>query len=126
MFYPILIIGATFILGISMALFVMPKVTKLFKAFEVELPLSTRVLLWVANILEHYGLIAVSSFVGITVFLIWLLRKKFFKPYFHRFFLVIPIFGRIIQNMNLARFSRILASLLKSPFFLNHNLFLIA
>jgi type IV pilus assembly protein PilC len=114
MAYPIVVLSATIILGVSLALLVFPKLARLFKTFKVELPLLTRMLLDVTDFLQHWAVYTGLAIVVLIFILRWILRRKAIRPYFHKFILQIPIFGKVAQNLNLARFARILASLLKS------------
>ena len=114
MAYPTIVLAATVIIALSLAIFVLPKITKLFKAFTVPLPLTTRILLWLADFLEKYGILVIVGLIFLVLLVRWLCRLKSVKPYLDRTFLKLPILGRIVQNINLARFSRTLGSLLKS------------
>lgn len=114
MAYPIVVLTATVILGVSLALLVFPKLARLFKTFKVELPLLTRMLLAVTDFLQHWAAYTGLAIVILVFVLRWLLRRKAVRPHFHKFILKLPLFGKIAQNLNLARFARILGSLLKS------------
>ncbi len=114
MAYPLVVLSATLILGVSLSLLVFPKLSRLFKNFKVELPLLTRMLLAVTDFLQHWALYTGLAVIGLVFILHWILRRKIVRPYWHKFILKLPLFGKIAQNLNLARFSRILGSLLKS------------
>jgi len=114
MAYPTVVLVATVILGVSLSLLVFPKLARLFGTFKVELPLLTRMLLAITDFLEHWGLYAGLAVVVLFFVLRWILRRKLIRPYSHQLVLKIPLFGTIAKNLNLARFSRILGSLLKS------------
>lgn len=114
MLYPVVVLVATFVLGMVLAFVVLPKITPLFEGLKMDLPLTTRSLIWFSNFIQDHGL---YLFIGIIVFIalaIWLLQRKFLKPIIHWFFLKIPIVKKISISTNLARFSRTLAMLLKS------------
>lgn len=114
MMYPVFVLVAACGLGFAMAIFVLPQITKLFRSFDVELPLSTRVLLWIADWFSAYGW---QTFVGFVVFVIaiaWILRLRFIKPATHWIILHLPVIGRLSHNVNLARFCRTLGVTLRS------------
>ncbi len=114
MLYPMIILIATMALGSAMAIFILPKLTKLFQTFKVTLPLSTRILLWVSNLFQNYGFYIIGGFI-ILIFLLWyIVRSNFARLPTSRLILSLPIIGKISQNVNLARFNRILGTLLKS------------
>lgn len=112
--YPVIVIGATFALGVIMAIFILPRLIGLFEALRVDLPLSTRLFLATARFFLRYGIFVLIVFpvfiIGTTVFF----RAKFARPFVHRVLLRLPVFGPLVQQVNLARFDRILGSLIRS------------
>ena len=114
MLYPVFVLGATGLIGLGLAIFVLPKVTELFTSFDVALPVTTRMLLWVADVFEKYGVyIAIGAVIGVPLF-IWFLKRKFMKPITHQIILHTPVIKNISRNLNLARFNRTLGVLLRS------------
>jgi len=113
-FYPAIILLATFGLGFVLAYFVLPKITRLFQTLSFELPLSTRVLLWVADLMDNYGLYVIAGVVVLLIALRILVSHKFVKPTWHWLLLKIPIINNIIINYNLVLINRTLGILLKS------------
>ncbi|MFH1536802.1 MAG: type II secretion system F family protein [Patescibacteria group bacterium] len=114
MMYPVFIFGATLSIGLGLAYFVLPKVTKLFKSFDFELPITTRALIKFSEILQDHGIIIFIGLVAGIIFLSWFLRLKFIKPITHPVFLKAPILGKISKQVNLSRFNRTMGILLKS------------
>lgn len=114
MLYPAVILTALVAVGFAMMVFVIPKLTEVFKGFNVQLPLSTRVLIATSGFFAHYWYLILLG-TAIAVFGFWsLLRIKTFKDSLLHGLLYTPIIGPIIQQINLARFARSLASLLES------------
>lgn len=114
MMYPALVIIATFIMGGFISLFVLPKLVDFFGSFEIELPLSTKILLTFANLMKNHG---IEIFGGILIFSFLFslfIKIKFIKPFWQRFLISIPFVGKIIVFNNLANMSRNLGILLKS------------
>jgi type IV pilus assembly protein PilC len=114
MVYPVVILVATFVLGIGLTFGVLPKITPLFESLKVELPLSTRMLIAFSTFVQNN---VWSSLIAITVTvvgLIWLFRQPFIRPVTHAMLLRIPIVKNIVINVNVARFSRTLGTLLRS------------
>ncbi len=114
MMYPVFILVAVIGLGLAIALFVLPSLIPLFGSMDVELPLSTRVLLWFAEWFEAYGTLIFFTFLGLIIALIILFRRASFKPVSHWLTLKIPIWGRLVRQLNMARFGRSVASLTRS------------
>ena len=55
--YPAIILLVTFIAGGAISFFVLPKLIDLFSSLDVQLPLTTRILLFIANTMNHIGII---------------------------------------------------------------------
>jgi len=113
-FYPSIILSATFGLGLVLAYFVLPKITRLFKSLSFELPLSTKILLWAANFMDQYGLYLIIGIIIGLIALRLLITWKAFKPVWHNFILKIPVINDIVINYNLVLICRTLGILLKS------------
>ena len=114
MFYPALVFGATFVMGGFISLFILPKLIDFFSAFDIELPLTTRILLFFANLMKNYGLFVIVGVVAFIFIMSNILRLPKIKPKWHAIILKAPLFGRLIAYGQLARFCRNLATLLKS------------
>lgn len=122
MIYPMLVFVAVFGLGMLVALFVLPQIVPLFKSMDVELPLTTRGLIYIAEIFAKYGIKIAISFCAVVIFGTWLLRRNFIKPYTHAFFLRLPIIKKIIHDINLERFTRTFGSLLETGLTVDQSL----
>ncbi len=114
MLYPAIILIATVILGFALATFILPQMTKLFKSLDVELPLSTRILIWIADVFGQYGFIIGPAVIGFFIFLFWIFRQKFAEPIVHRVILLIPGIRDFVHDMNRARFCRSIGTMLQS------------
>lgn len=112
--YPIFILVSTVGLGVVLATFVLPRLSKLFTSLNMELPWSTKVILWVANAFQNYSLWIALGFVVLIVLAYFFFRIKFLKPFWHYALLNFPITGRITHIYNLARICRNFGVLLKS------------
>ncbi len=112
--YPILVLSATLIMGIGISWFVLPKLIDMFSSFEVALPLSTKILMWVAFFMRDYGIIFVPSLVGFCFLLVILVRIKSVRRIWDAWVLKIPFIGKVIAYGEMGKFSRNLGTLLKS------------
>lgn len=114
MIYPIFVLVAIVGLGLAIAIFVLPNLLPLFKSLDVELPLSTQVLLWFAELFDQYGLAIFVSTITAVVALAVLARRRFSRPVTHWLLLKTPLIGKLVRQLVMARFGRALASLLRS------------
>ncbi len=117
MIYPSVILAAMGGIGVFMMIFVLPKLIEIFKEFNAELPLATRALISLTNFISNpvYLTLVIATIIGIIVSFSMLLKRVTpFRRAVHAFNLRLPIAGPIIKQINLARFSLTLSSLLKS------------
>ena len=112
--YPGLVIGASLIAGTLMAWYVLPKLADLFLSFEIELPLSTRVLLWIAGVMESYGGWITGSMVGLIVLIIFMLRVRAVRSITDSWLLKTPFVGKMVVDAEVGRMCRNLGTLLKA------------
>ncbi|MBI4458006.1 type II secretion system F family protein, partial [Candidatus Uhrbacteria bacterium] len=87
----------------------------LFKSIPgIKLPLVTVLLLKVADFAQRYTFSAFFVFIGSIAFVSWILSRPLLAPITHRVTIRLPIFGRIVRDVNLARFSLVLGTMLRS------------
>lgn len=114
--YPTVIVCASMGLGVAMLVFVVPQIAPILLNLNKEFPLPFYTLL----ILQTGLFISqkILFFLGILVFLAIMLFLFFRKPAGRRalgnFFSRTPFFGQLFTKLVLGRFSRTLATLLKS------------
>lgn len=112
--YPSIIVMALIVIVVFMMVFVIPKITSVLTSYKVDLPMATKILIWLSNFLISYGLILLPIvIIAIYLFRKWT-RKGKGKWRWDVFLLKIPRLNKIIVEFNQARFTRALSSLLKS------------
>lgn len=112
--YPILmiIIGVALISVLMVA--VVPNVVQIFQSMNQALPWYTSLLIGTSEFLSNYWWILMPSFIiGIYFFRRWT-KTPTGKLSWHGFLLKMPIFGKLVQMLAVARFSRTLATLLSA------------
>ncbi len=114
MLYPVIIVIATFGLGMVLSFVVLPKITPLFDGLNADLPTSTKMLIAFTDIVEAHGTVLFWSIIGFVSLFLWLIKQRFSKPVTHWILLHTPVLGKLVLYSNLARFSRTLGMLLKS------------
>lgn len=114
MLYPIVIVSALVAVGAAMMIFVVPKLVEVFEGFNVELPLMTRMLIGTSNFLSSYWYIVLLALVLLGVGIWRGMKVPSIRMQVSRIMLYAPIVGRITKDVNVARFSRNLGSLLVS------------
>ncbi len=114
MIYPLVIIVAMLGIGLAMLMFVVPNIAATFDELEVDLPLTTQFVIWLGNtmITKWYLMLIIA---GILVFLfLRISNTKKGKKVIGFLLLRIPVIGLIVKNLNAAKMSRTLGSLISS------------
>ena len=110
--YPVIVIVGMFVVMFIMVTFVLPKLLGLYKDFNVELPLSTQILIGVSNFsTKFWPLVLVLIVVGFY-FVKKYLGTKAGKKSFDKLVLKLPVFGNIISISALVESTRTLAILI--------------
>ena len=114
MLYPSIVFSATLLMGGFITVFILPKLITFFEDFEIELPITTKILLFIGNAMQNYGLIIFGALAIITVILVVLSRSPVIKPTLHRLILKTPLIGNFLGLAQITRFTRNLGTLLSS------------
>ena len=112
--YPIIVITAMLIVLFIMVTFVIPKMLNLYKDFNIELPMSTKIMLSVSNFSLAYWPFIIA-FVAITI----ISTRAYFKSkpgkkIFDGMILKIPVINNIIKKSALVDSTRTLSILIGS------------
>lgn len=114
MMYPAIIIGVMILIAVLMFIYVVPKLTSTFQEFNVELPLATRIVIGISDILQNYSLLVLVAVIAFAVLLRFYMKTPNGKSVVHKLILKIPLIGGIVKEVNSARVTRTLSSLLSS------------
>jgi len=114
MIYPAVVLFAMVAIGILMMVFVVPKLAEVFAESATTLPLPTRILMASSDFVVNNGILIIIIITFLIGGFIYTIKTPKGKHYFDFFLLKLPVFGKIIKKINLARFSRTLSSLLKT------------
>jgi len=111
MIYPVIIIVGMIGVGILMMVLVIPKLLVMYKDFNAELPLPTKILMWVSSSMTTLwlpGLVAlVIGFYAFTAFK----KTAAGKRKIDQFILGLPLFGNIMKKFILTEITRTLGLL---------------
>lgn len=114
MMYPVIVLSSTVLVSVFVSYFILPQILSFFSTFETELPLTTKILLFIATLMKYYGAYILIGFVIGLIVLRFVLSLKPVKLITHRFILSVPIIGPFLQNVILASVCRNLGVMLKS------------
>ncbi len=93
---------------------VVPKVTKVFDDMKVPLPWTTQFLIFSSHVMSDWWWLIIPSLVGGVVGFMYWIRSEGGKPVWDRWLLKLPVMGPVVRMLSVARFTRTLATLLKS------------
>jgi type IV pilus assembly protein PilC len=114
MVYPLTIISVAVLVIIFMMTFVIPTFATMFKNLGADLPLPTKIVLWLSDFTTRYIVFIIA---GIAAFVFAI--KKYYSTdqgskVIDALMLKIPIIGTLIQKVAVARFTRTLGTLISS------------
>jgi type II secretory pathway component PulF len=112
MIYPIILVIMMIGVVTFLMVFFIPRFQTIFKGFNAKLPLITDIIIAVSQSVIHYGLWMVLG-VGIAIFMIrgWMVSEKG-KRSWEGFLLRAPVVGPLLGQFAMARFCRMLGTLL--------------
>ncbi|OGX21859.1 MAG: hypothetical protein A3K54_01320, partial [Omnitrophica WOR_2 bacterium RBG_13_44_8] len=114
MAYPVLMAAVGLGTVIFMFTFVMPRLMKIFVNLGQDLPLPTKILIFISAVLRQGGGWLALGLAVIILFVRRQLKTKIGRLSLSLFQLHLPIFGKFILKAELARFSRTLELLIKN------------
>jgi type IV pilus assembly protein PilC len=114
MTYPVVVLVICTVIATAMLLLIVPQFKAIYTDLGGELPLPTRILISVSDILKKFfPIVVILGVAGYFLFRRWA-RSPQGKPKWDAFKLRVPVFGTLTRKAALARFSRTLAALTRS------------
>jgi len=112
--YPIMVISGIIIAFFVIVTFVIPRFAVMFKASKVELPLPTKIMLFINTLVQSYGVYTFSVIVAVIVALIFYMRTERGKLVFDKYKLKTPIVGQIILKICMSRFAYMFENMVRA------------
>lgn len=112
--YPTIILVATLGIVSVLVFFVMPRILPIFQSLRIELPPTTRALVFVSTTLLNYGLTALAVLGAVLLLWLLLLRIRGVRFFAHWLILMLPFTRSVSRMANVAESTRTLGLLLKS------------
>lgn len=104
--YPIIIVIMMVVVMLVMLIFVIPRLTSLYTQSNIELPLPTKILIFISGAFTNYWwLMLVFLIAGIFGFRKWIATSRG-RFQFDAFVLKVPVVGKVIQGTILTEFTR--------------------
>lgn len=112
--YPAIVVVSMLLVMFVMVTFVLPKLLSLYKDFNVELPMTTQVLITVSTFSSRFWPLIVAAVFFASYFVKKYLATKTGKETFDKIALKVPVIGHIISISALVESTRTLAILISA------------
>jgi len=112
--YPILVISFLFIAFFVLLTVVVPKFAGVFKSAGIELPLPTKICMWLYFTGAQYWYILVGAMIALIVGTYYYLRSDMGKLTTYRLLMRVPIIGPLLIKAAMSRFASIFSILQSS------------
>jgi len=114
MVYPITIVSVALLVIVFMMIFVIPTFAKMFQGLGAELPMPTKIVMFISEFTQRYVLLMIGVGAGIVYGI-----KRYYNTdqgsnVIDAFLLKVPVLGMLIRKVAVARFTRTLGTLISS------------
>lgn len=113
--YPSFVMGLTLVIGLGVAWFLLPKLAETFSQLRVELPLISKIFIGFGLFLKENGIWAVPLGLGLVALLMYILfAAPKTRTIGRRMLFHIPGIGKLMYEVEVARFGYLLGTLLQA------------
>lgn len=112
--YPTFIAGFVTLLVIGILWKLVPTFDQMYTSLHAELPLPTRILVSISNVIQHHILMVIGLLILLVILFLAAMNLDSFKAFVHRAILYFPVFGMILKKNIWATFCRTMALLMES------------
>jgi type IV pilus assembly protein PilC len=114
MIYPAIVMTVMVVIGVLMMIYVMPKITGVFKSMEMDLPVTTRFLIAASDFFAEHTAVALLVMAGGFAGTVYFFKTRIGKIVSSWTVVRLPVIGTMAKETNSARTARTLSSLLNS------------
>lgn len=112
--YPCIVLGLSVVVGFVLIMVVLPPIVGMFSSLGGELPIPTRILLWLVDTMSQYGMFLAIIIIGIGLVGFMYTRSPSGRLLKDKLMLRLPIIGKVVLLGELSRSCRSLALLFKA------------
>jgi type IV pilus assembly protein PilC len=110
--YPVILLFLALAVLVFLLVFFIPRFKKIFAGFNATLPLITQIIVGISDFMRSYGLfIAIGLVVAIVMVRTWFVSPQGRRSW-ERIMLKLPLIGPLVAQFAMARFCRMLGTLL--------------
>jgi type IV pilus assembly protein PilC len=114
LFYPACVFVLSIVVVVVLTTFVLPRFKTFFESLHAKLPLPTRLLLSITNLLTRDWFVLVAAIVAIGLVVVFGPRTKRGRDIRDTLILRIPVLGDLVRGAILERFCRTLSSMVRA------------
>ncbi len=114
MMYPGIILFIMVLIGVLMLVYIVPTLQDTFEDIGAELPPQTKFVIGVSNFLQNYPLLLIGALIALIVIFVYILKTSWGKRGFEFVILHLPVIANLVKEVNAARTTRTMSSLLSS------------
>lgn len=112
--YPAALAITATLVVMALMIFVVPRVVDQFESMGQTLPLLTRIVIFISDMMRNWGWLLALLSIGLGFAFVRALRRPSFRLKFDGALLRLPIVGRLIRDLNAARLARTLSTMIAS------------
>jgi general secretion pathway protein F len=109
--YPAIVSAVAVLIVLFLLAYVVPQVAQVFSSNQRTLPVLTRLMLGLSDVVKNYGWLALAVLIAGMAALHTALKQADFRQRFDAAWLKLPLIGRLARGYNAARFASTLAML---------------
>jgi type IV pilus assembly protein PilC len=114
MIYPVVLLALTLVAVVVLSVFVLPRFQVFFDSLSVRLPITTRILLSITHLVQHWWWVLVLIAAVVIASILVMRRYPHGRLTLDRMILKMPIAGSLAQLVALERFCRVLSTLVRT------------
>jgi len=112
--YPVVLIIGVVGVMILIITFVIPKLATVFSSSTLKIPLTTKIIFFLAKIASYNPILTIAVTLGSLIIMAIILRLKPVRTFFKKILFRLPISSNLLKQMELVRFCRTAGGLLGS------------
>lgn len=105
LFYPGFVIAVASIIGFIAATFILPQLADIILELDVEIPWYTQIIINISYFMEHYWWAVIIMVVATIGGFFYYIRTEDGKKEWHKIQINIPVIGKLLRYVYLARFA---------------------
>ncbi len=106
MIYPILVVTMMVVVVAIMMIFVVPRLVSFYTQSNIDLPITTKMLIWTSNMFVSFWWLMILIFIGIIIGIKRWTSTPSGKYTFDKIVLKIPLVGKIVRGTSITNFTR--------------------